>query len=183
MVSHATVHANGSRTVDTTQRRKIAFLAAYRDLGIVRYAAEAAGVNRTVVYDWRNDDPAFADAWKHAQDDAVESLEHELWRRGRTGWEEPVYQAGQLVGTVRKYSDACLIFALKALAPAKYRERYDITTGGQPLVKAYVGFELAEVGAGEAPRLVESTVIETPPELPQPQQPAPTKRRRTKIRK
>jgi hypothetical protein len=53
---------------------------------------------------------------------ALEEAEAELKTRAVDGWEEPVFHNGELCGTKRKYSDLCLIFLLKALDPAKYRE-------------------------------------------------------------
>jgi hypothetical protein len=32
-----------------------------------------------------------------------------LYRRGIDGWDEPVFHAGEEVGTVRRYSDRCLV--------------------------------------------------------------------------
>src|SRR5262249_21583923 len=55
----------------------------------------------------------------------VEVLEAELRRRAVEGWLEPVYYRGKKVGDVRKFSDTCLIFALKGEKPEKYRERFE----------------------------------------------------------
>jgi hypothetical protein len=60
-------------------------------------------------------------------------LEAELHRRGVVGWEEPVFGSGGpgvgtvQVGTIRKFSDACLFGRLKARMPAKYKEHYQVT--------------------------------------------------------
>jgi hypothetical protein len=41
------------------------------------------------------------------------------------------------VGVIREYSDTLLIFLLKGLRPAKYRERYDVAVeAGESLVQA-----------------------------------------------
>jgi hypothetical protein len=44
---------------------------------------------------------------------------------------------GRQVGSIREYSDMLLIFLLKGLRPAKYRERYDVAVeAGDSLVQA-----------------------------------------------
>ncbi len=54
----------------------------------------------------------------------IEDAEQELKRRGIDGWTEPVFDAkGQLCGERRRYSDACLIFFLKAHKPEVYRDQ------------------------------------------------------------
>jgi hypothetical protein len=62
---------------------------------------------------------------------AVGALEDEALRRAVEGVEEPVYQGGKQVGVIRKYSDALLMFLLKAARPEKYRENYSIRHDGQ----------------------------------------------------
>jgi len=57
------------------------------------------------------------------KEDAVERAELELIRRGVDGWEEPVFDTrGNLAGYIRKFSDACLIFALKKLKPETFAD-------------------------------------------------------------
>ena len=60
----------------------------------------------------------------------VAILEDEAMRRAVDGVEEPVYQAGQLVGTKRVYSDSLLKLMLQAADPARYGDskRVDITS-------------------------------------------------------
>ena len=43
----------------------------------------------------------------------------------------PVYYKGEVVGTVKKYSDRLLIVLLKAHRPAKYRENFSMTHSGK----------------------------------------------------
>lgn len=95
---------------------KQAFLDALRDVGIVRDACRAARVGRSTVYQHRTDDPAFAAAWDEAVEDALDLAERELLRRGRDGVDRPVYQGGEMVGTIREYSDTALLAFLNARA-------------------------------------------------------------------
>lgn len=96
-------------------------------------ACQRSGVERRRVYEWLEHDPHFLAAFHEAKVTAVEVLEAEMFRRAVEGVEKPVYQGKELVGTVREFSDTMLIFALKGNAPEKYRERHDVTTGGEPI--------------------------------------------------
>ena len=113
-----------------------AFLAAYRECGVVKFAAERAGISRQHVY-WRIDnDPAFAEQMADADKDARDTIVREVHRRGVEGWDEPVYQGGVQVGVVRKYSDTLLIFLTKQRDPS-FRDsfRHEHTgAGGGPMV-------------------------------------------------
>lgn len=99
-------------------------------------AISQAGFSHDTFYRWirrwdeEEDSTEYSEALKRAQlhrdqilnQGKLEEGEAELKRRAVDGWEEPRFHEGELVGTVRKYSDTCLIFMLKALAPDKYRE-------------------------------------------------------------
>lgn len=111
---------------------KSKFLEAFRRHGNVSWAARESGVpHRTLVYKWRDDDAEFAQEFASAEIDATETLEAEAFRRGHDGVEEPVFHQGEICGAVKKYSDTLLIVMLKARAPEKYRERYDMKHGGK----------------------------------------------------
>jgi hypothetical protein len=89
-------------------------------------------VSRSHVYETRQKDPKFAEAWDQAREDAADSLEAEAVRRARAG------------------SDTLLIFLLKAVRPEKYREttRHEVSgRDGGPVVTSIV----VEVPRGEAP--------------------------------
>jgi hypothetical protein len=85
-------------------------------------ACEAAGYARRSVYRWRERDPAFAQGWLRALGIAADLLEDEADRRGRDGFDEPVFYQGEQCGAKRRYSDALLLARLKALRPAQYRD-------------------------------------------------------------
>lgn len=117
---------------------KGAFLAAFRECGIVKAACEQAGVSRSSVYRWQELDDAFAAAYREAEIEATETMEAEAYRRAMKGTSKPVFHQGVQCGVIQDYSDVLLIFMLKARAPEKYREnpRGD-QIGGAPPVKAY----------------------------------------------
>lgn len=89
----------------------------------VRVACEAARYSRARVYVWRQDDADFAARWARARTIAGDLLEEEADRRGRDGYDEPVFYQGKEVGAKRKYSDSLLHARLKAVRPEDYRER------------------------------------------------------------
>jgi hypothetical protein len=107
------------------------FLAALSEGYAVKYACIAAGVTRSRVYAWRDEDAGFRAAWDAALADGTETLEQEARRRAVEGTEEPIYQQGNLIGTVRKYSDTLLIFLLKGRKPDTYRDNVAVDHKGK----------------------------------------------------
>lgn len=100
-------------------------------------ACKVAGVPRRTAYDRRESDEQFAAAWDEALEAAADVLEAEAVRRAVQGVEKPVYQGGEMVGTVQEYSDTLLIFLLKGNRPEKFRERHTVEhtgKGGGPVV-------------------------------------------------
>ncbi len=131
-----------------TEQMKKRFLDEFSEVGIISRAAEAAGVGRTTVYDWQEHDDQFAYAFRQAEIRSTEVLESEARRRAVDGVEKHrrVYDnRGNLIDEYVEttYSDTLLIFLLKARSPEKYRERHDITTGGQPLRAAHESIDAA----------------------------------------
>lgn len=106
---------------------KARFLAAYAERGNIKAAAAAAAVGRRSHYAWLKADETYAENFADAQAEAVDTLEGEARRRAVDGVLEPVYQVGEKVGSIRKYSDTLLIFLLKGARPEVYRERFDHT--------------------------------------------------------
>ena len=119
--------ANTTRTAEGDAK----FFAALENGHPVRAACAMAGYARSCVYDWRKQDTAFAERWKHALDIAGDLLEEEADRRGRDGYDEPVFYQGEERGQKRKYSDALLLARLKAIRPEQYREKITMPSMGQ----------------------------------------------------
>lgn len=123
----------------------------------VTKALEAANLGRATVYEWKRIDPEFAAEWAQALALGIEACEAEAFRRAFDGYEEPVYQGGQLVGVVRKYSDSLAQFMLRAHAPEKYRERSDIHLHGKLSVSNMSEAELeAEIAEAQALGLLDA---------------------------
>lgn len=105
------------------------FLATLAETGIVSAAVKAAGVARSTAYEWRENDPAFAAAWASAEETATDALEAEARRRAIDGWDEPVFQGGKDVGTIRRYSDRMLEILLKGHRH-RFRENSKVEVSG-----------------------------------------------------
>lgn len=96
------------------------FLAAFAASGNISEACKVAGISRPAVYNARERDAAFAEAWDEAREEAADLLEAEAMRRVRGGVDEPVSYQEKQCAMVRRYSDTLLIFLLKSLRPEKY---------------------------------------------------------------
>lgn len=143
------------------------FLEAFALVGNVTDAANEAGIDRGLHYDWLKSDPEYAARYAQAAERAVDALEREARRRAVVGTEEPVYHLGKPVGSIRKYSDVLLIFLLKGARPEKYRDRWELTgANGKPLAvdhRVTVHHELRNLSEGdlrELERLLEKAATE-----------------------
>ena len=141
-----------------THPQKRAFLAAYSECGMVSRAAAIAGISRESHYDWRANDPDYADAFELARERAGDAAEDEARLRGQLGVEEYVLYQGEMVliptgevdadGNVvnmplkrRKVSDKLLAMILAAHKPA-YRTKHVEHSG---TVKHRHGIDLSKL--------------------------------------
>lgn len=108
-----------------------AFLFNLAVLGSRTRAAKAAGISSVITWVWRQDNKLFQDAYDTAMKIAAEFHEDEMFRRASEGVLEPVFQGGQLVGSIRRFSDGLLQFALKGAMPTKYRDNVKVEHAGQ----------------------------------------------------
>lgn len=104
--------------------------------GHVMLACRKAGVGRSTVVDWRDDDPEFAAMWEAIQAANIERLEAEVDRRALGFEEQLVYQGHKTGETVTKWSDNLLMFRLKALKPEMYRDGPGVNKAGSQLSDA-----------------------------------------------
>lgn len=115
------------------KERKEAFLKALRETGVVAHAARIASPGTktptTTFYEWRLLDEEFAREWDAALEQAIADAELELRRRAIDGWEEPVFQKGELVGTVKRKSDRMLELLIKRHIP-QYNEKRQVEYSG-----------------------------------------------------
>ncbi|WP_244922252.1 hypothetical protein [Oceanibaculum indicum] len=108
----------------TARRRMRRFLDHLADTGNVSAACRLAKLDRRTAYQWRAADADFRRLWQEALDAAVDALEAEARRRAVEGVEHPHFHQGQVAGTVKRYSDALLMFLLRAHRPERFRERH-----------------------------------------------------------
>ena len=101
-------------TAEFREKKMRLFLAAFAENGVYGDACTAAGITGSSVEHWRKAYPQFEAAYAEAKEMAAAVLEREAFNRAVTGWEEPVYQGGELVGTIKKKSDRILELMLRA---------------------------------------------------------------------
>jgi hypothetical protein len=122
-----------------TVHMQAAFLREFALCGVVLRAAQAAGVGRATVHEWKRENPAFLELMEQAHEDALDQLEEEARRRAHEGVMEPVYQGGKEVGQIRKYSDHLLMMFLKGKRRESFSERTETTgANGSALAPAVV---------------------------------------------
>jgi hypothetical protein len=102
--------------------KKRRFLEAFAQEGNIKAAALKAGVSRRSHHLWLKGDAEYKTAFEDAFDDFADSMEAEADRRGRDGYDKPVFYKGEACGTVREYSDSLLTLRLRALRPHLYRD-------------------------------------------------------------
>ena len=105
------------------------FLAALRETGNVSAAARRASTSRSVCYGRRRRDAGFAAAWEDALEEAADRLEMEAFRRAVDGVGEDRFFGGHVVGEVTRYSDALLMFLLRARRPQRFGPRPETGSG------------------------------------------------------
>jgi hypothetical protein len=107
-------------TPGQVSHQKKKFLEHFRVEGNIRQAALAAGIARGNIWRWREHDEQFAQAFRQAELEATEYLEHIAFGRATRS---------------ESASDLLLIFLLKARAPEKYRERVQQEVSGAVTVR------------------------------------------------
>jgi len=131
-----------SKREATKKKRQEAFLKEFRLCATITHAAEIALISRRTHYLWLDKDLVYAKRFEEAKIAATDALVAEARRRAVQGVEEPIFYKGELVQTIRKYSDTLLIFLLKGALPEIYRERYEISGGDKAIrVKSDPGRE------------------------------------------
>lgn len=116
---------------DPDRRKK--FLEVVAATGNLREAARQASPHSnsphgclTTFKNFMRDSGEFAAAVQESLDEFRESLVAEAVRRGRDGYDRPVFQKGKLVGHERVYSDNLLLAELRKHDPAAYSQKYDV---------------------------------------------------------
>lgn len=128
---------NPGRSIRSRQTEEV-FLDGLRAGHTIAVAAYSIGVSRDTVVGWRKASEAtrdpntgvctddFADRWESAIEAGTDLIEQEAIRRATEGYERPVYQGGQLVGTTTEYSDTLMNLVLRGRRPQRYNtERHE----------------------------------------------------------
>jgi len=110
----------GARKGPSLAVRKAVFIERLRESANVSRSAREAGLSSSTVYGHRTRNAGFARDWDAALAEALDEVESELIERARRGVEKPVYFRGEVVGSVRSYSDTLAMFILKAKRPEVY---------------------------------------------------------------
>ena len=123
-----------------TVRRK-AFLDVVAGTGNLSEACRQVNINPRTYQYCRERDPGFADALELALMKGGAIIEAEMRRRGIEGVDEPVFQKGEQVGVVRRYSDVVLIKLAQGRFPEKYGSINGREGGGNIIVQINQAFE------------------------------------------
>lgn len=111
------------------------FFAKLAERGNITDACRVSGIARALVYEYVDGKVAEgvdAKIWKakfdEAKDVALDRLESVAFERAHDGVDEPLIGRVEkdrdgVVATAKRYSDALLMFLLKAHRPAKYKDR------------------------------------------------------------
>jgi transposase-like protein len=157
---------------EAAAREKRARFVAATEKGLsVSAAAAAAGVNRTLLYKWRQRYPDFAGQWDDATTAATEAMEDEALRRALEGVEKPVLYRGKQVGSFWTYNDRLLIRLLERRRPSPNQQEALRAAEAQlgKRLKAVEQREAAVREREEALRQMSPTVsVPTPAPIPSP---------------
>ena len=98
----------------------------------LRYAYVTAGVSRGAMATWRNEHPLFDSLMEDVQQEMVDTMRAEAYRRSVVGHDEPLVHQGVKTGeTVKKFSDSLLQFTLMGY-DSKFRSKeVNLAVSGQ----------------------------------------------------
>lgn len=102
------------------------FISALTETGSLTRAAQAAQLNPAHALLYYAQNPEFAKKYDEAISIACLAMESEARRRAFDGVDEAVYYKGEVVGSVRKYSDSLAMFLLKAYKPHVFGDRLSL---------------------------------------------------------
>lgn len=106
------------------------FLSAYCQCGQIAKAARHAGINRGSHYLWLNNDAEYEAAFATCRTSNISRIESGLVERLADGWDEPVYQNGELVGYKRKFDHGTSLRYLQSIAPETFKRVSQIEASG-----------------------------------------------------
>lgn len=125
-----TLEAKGALKVmeETKAYRMLVLIAEFRDgppeaKFSLRHAYTTAGVHRQTMMEWRDAHKLFDSIMTSIQEEMVDTMRAEVYRRAVIGHDEPLVHLGLKTGeTVKKFSDSLLQFTLMGY-DAKFRQK------------------------------------------------------------
>jgi hypothetical protein len=112
-----------------SREKMFQFLYHLSGCGLVQQAARLANISAQKVQAHRLISEKFAAAFDEAMDIYKQNIEAEIHRRAIDGWDEPVYQKGELCGTIHRHSDRLLVLLAKRHI-AEYRDTDPVSSAG-----------------------------------------------------
>ena len=110
-----------------------AFLAAFSVHGEIKKSAEVAKVARQSHYAWMAGDEDYRARFRALRYNVCQQIEDALVERLAFGWDEAVYQGGELVGYKKRFDNANAISYLDRHSPDWIKgkqQKVDITSNG-----------------------------------------------------
>ncbi len=139
-------------------------------VGTITRSARHAGVHPNTVKRRLNDDLLFATLIDQANQELLEALEAEAYRRAKDGTTRPIYQAGEKVGEVQDIDNRHLEWLLERLNPEKWHlpTRIELTNPAGTQDGTAFTFHMGEhtLNAQEAPALEQPDEPENDPTNP-----------------
>jgi len=133
-----TAKANGAlkKHEETKAFKMLQIIAEFRDGPdtapfSLRHAYTSAGVHRATLMNWRAEHKLFDNIMTSIQEEMVDTMRAEAYRRAVVGHDEPVFYQGVRTDTVKKFSDGLLQFTLMGY-DAKFRAKdVNVAVSGQ----------------------------------------------------
>lgn len=128
------------RQTFTAAKQKL-FLDAYSEHGVVGEACKKAGVSVTTYYNFKRENPDFAERVIDAFDSANDVLEYTAYHRAVHGVDKGIYHDGEKIATEKRFSDGLLMFLLKGRRPEKFRDNVSLEHKGNVKISLFEAFK------------------------------------------
>lgn len=102
------------------------FLLAFRETGSVKKTSQITGINRSNHYVWIHTYPSYKRAFNRERLTVSLIIEEGMVERLANGWDEPVYQGGELVGHKKKFDHQTAMRYLEATNPEVFMPKKEI---------------------------------------------------------
>lgn len=116
----------------------------------IKHVLNRTGYTRRQLQRLRETSEDFAVRFDSAKEDGTDMYVAEAHRRAVTGIDKPIYYKGEKVDTVKEYSDAMLIFLLKARDRARFGDKLQVADNPKDLIDPAEGLVAARRRAAAA---------------------------------